>query len=326
MNPPNLLKPPVVQDLTIALALNPFFREAETVRQTRSEILGDLQRFRHEVLGVPSISASSRPVLASSSDLWGSRSRKLAAARIRGIESDLWGVTVDQNASSQIMELAALRVHGVDEIRGFFHRIEEVIGDLLAGSHADTKLLRRFKQANRFPSLAAIAIPMSLSGVIAPIFPWARWEGIVVTLMACAVFNLVAMMEHLGGQRSWSTRADRMVGEIDDRKQSWWIRGSYRKLYHVGHEHLGRYPTRTVTMGDLLRAAEYEQIRPWVHPRMGFPVRTHLYVDQVLGRDAASDEPVMILTARSSTAPLKYAPEAEQRALFLSPATGGRAG
>ncbi len=68
-----------------------------------------------------------------------------------------------------------------------------------------------------------------------------------------------------------------------------------------------------VTMGDLLRAAEYEQILPWVHPRMGFPVRAHLYVDQVLGRDAASEEPVMILTARVSTAPLKYAPDSSHQ-------------
>lgn len=43
MDPLKLLHIPVVQDFSIAQALNPYFQDARPVRQTRFQVIGDLQ-------------------------------------------------------------------------------------------------------------------------------------------------------------------------------------------------------------------------------------------------------------------------------------------
>lgn len=317
-----LLRFPVVQDLAISLALNPHFRDAKPVREIRSEILSDLQQFRQHILGIASISGSSRPLLASSSDLRLRHSERLAAARVRGIESNIWGETVASDDISGAVEVAALRVHGTKAIHHFFSSIEKAILDV--ASDADRALRHSLFQTVEFHNLCTIGMLAFGWGAMWPTVPLIRAMCIVFGSVFLALFNPLSIIDRYKNIRSWSKYTDQITSQIAQGKKVWWLRGSSLKLYSFENVTLGRSPSRPPRLKDLLSVADSETINPVLSLILGPPPTAHLYVDRLFCKDSESGEPVLILTARKSSSPLQYAPETTPMSSALKPAISGR--
>ncbi len=122
------LMSPGADRLSLAEAMNPYFRDANPIREQRHAVASSLKQFRTQ-LGYPDIRGGT-PSITVGSNHWRPWATALVAKRLRGIESDIWkeGVASDKTQDGAGFPIvAAVQFNGMAEIEGMLGEMESAL-------------------------------------------------------------------------------------------------------------------------------------------------------------------------------------------------------